>query len=125
MKCKVIVAVIAFMVAAALMARWDSAHASSPTMDECLEAGDFIFHAAQARDGGMAKTIFLDKLRADYRLIKQYPPSLRWFVHDQQDEDFLLDQTRDVFDHPTNPEMHRSKFLRACTNHIALATSDD
>jgi hypothetical protein len=89
-----------------------SAHTYSA--QECLEGGDFITHAAQARDNGMTKSDFLDRLTGDIRLIQAYPPELRWFVADPEDADFLRDESARVFDAPVEPEAHRRQFLMHC-----------
>ena len=39
-----------------------TAEAHVLSLDECLEGGDFIAHAAQARDNGTTKAEFLDRL---------------------------------------------------------------
>jgi hypothetical protein len=89
-----------------------SAHTPSP--QECLEGGDFIAHAAESRDHGMARAEFLDKLVADIYLIQAFPPSLRWFVVDPDDAEFLRDEAARVFDTPFPPEAHRGQFLARC-----------
>ena len=74
------------------------AAAHVPTLQECLEGGDFIAHAAEARDNGMAREEFLERLVADIRLIQAYPPQLRWFVADADDATFLHEEASRVFD---------------------------
>jgi hypothetical protein len=99
----------------ALVARAASpaaAHTLSP--QECFEAGDFIAHAAQSRDNGMTREVFLDKLVDDIRLIQTFPPSLRWFVVDPEDAEFLHAESSRVFDAPKLPEAHRAQFLSHC-----------
>src|ERR1700756_2447574 len=88
--------------------------ASVPTFDECLEASDFIAHAAVSRDHGLARDVFLDRLSGDLEAIRAFPPSLRWFAHDRDDERFLVAAAQRVFDTPYAPEAHRSQFLSAC-----------
>jgi len=87
-------------------------HALSP--QECLEGGDFIAHAAQSRDNGMARATFLDNLVADIRLIQAFPAELRWFVVDPEDAVFLHGEASKVFDAPQLPEVHRAQFLSLC-----------
>jgi hypothetical protein len=89
-----------------------SAHPLS--LQECFEGGDFIAHAAEARDNGMTKAAFKDKLLADIYLIQAFPPDLRWFVQDPEDGEFLLAEATTVFDRPQTPEAHRSGFLSRC-----------
>jgi hypothetical protein len=84
------------------------------SLQECFEGGDFIAHAAQARDNGMTKAAFNDKLLADFYLIQAFPPELRWFVQDPEDAEFLLFEATTVFDEPRPPEAHRTEFLSRC-----------
>jgi hypothetical protein len=88
------------------------AHAPSP--QECLEGGDFIANAAYARDNGMTKAAFLDRLEADIAVIQAFPPESRWFVADHEDAEFLQAESADVFDSPADPESHRAQFLKRC-----------
>jgi len=84
------------------------------SLQECLEGGDFITHAAQARDNGSTKAEFLERLVADILLIQAFPPQLRWFVSDPDDAEFLHAETARVFDTPVHPEAHRAQFLSRC-----------
>ena len=84
------------------------------TLQECLEGGDFIAHAAEARDNGITKAEFLNRLLDDIRLIQAFPPQLRWFVVDPEDADFLHEEASKVFDTPRRPEAHRAQFLSRC-----------
>jgi hypothetical protein len=86
----------------------------APSLQECFEGGDFIANAAQARDHGMPKSIFIDRLVADVYAIQAFPPELRWFVVDPQDAEFLLAEASQVFDRPLPPEAHRAEFLSRC-----------
>jgi hypothetical protein len=49
---------------------------------------------------------------------------LRWFVHDPDDEAYLLGATRVVFEHP-RPEQHRRTFLESCFERMAAVPSGD
>jgi hypothetical protein len=98
-----------------------TAHAGVPTFEECLEGSDFIAHAAMSRDHGMARDAFLAHLDDDLSAIRSFPPSLRWFAHDGDDERFLTEETLRVFDAPATPEAHRSQFLSACFERLAQA----
>jgi hypothetical protein len=91
-----------------------SARASAPTMAECLEGADFIANAAVARDNGVERDAFVERLESDMMLIHAFPPELRWFVKDADDERFLHAQVETVFDDPAAPADHRNAFLRAC-----------
>ena len=97
---------------AATAAQAVAAHPLS--LQECFEGGDFIAHAAQARDNGLTRTAFLDTLTADIRSIQAYPPELRWFVADVDDAEFLRAEAAEAFDNPQSPEAHRAQFLSRC-----------
>jgi hypothetical protein len=84
------------------------------SLQECFEGGDFIAHAAEARDNGMTKSAFNDRLLADIYLIQAFPRELRWFVQDPDDAEFLVAEAALVFDRPQPPEAHRSQFLSRC-----------
>lgn len=95
------------------------AAAHAPTLQECFEGGDFIAHAAQARDNGMTKAEFLERLVADIRLIQAFPPQLRWFVVDPDDASFLHEEASRVFDARRSPDVHRAQFLSRCFDRAA------
>lgn len=88
------------------------------TVDECMEAGEFIMHAAMSRDAGTTREEFVGRMREDLFVILAYPPELRWFVQDQADEELLVSHAEGVFDQPVTPEAHESDFLRACFNRL-------
>ena len=92
------------------------------TLNECLEGGDFIMHAAMSRENGMMREAFLERMESDIRLIQAFPPELRWFVQDQDDEELLTSAARLVFDAPREPESHQSEFLAACTARVSATT---
>ena len=96
---------------------YSMAHALSP--DECVEGGDFIRNAALSRDNGMDGTTFVTKMLADLVAIRSFPPAIRWFVQDQQDEDLLVKAAVAVFENPLDPETHRHGFLGSC---VAMTT---
>ena len=91
-----------------------AACAGVPSVEECLEGSDFIANAARARDNGIGRESFLDRLDGDLATIQAFPPALRWFAHDADDASFLRDAAQEVFDRPGAPEDHRAAFLRAC-----------
>lgn len=99
---------------------WGAA-AHGLTYRECKEGGDFIRHAAMARDNGMTREAFLERLAGDLVMIRQYPPQLRWFVQDQDDETLLVQAARTVFDTPREPPLHESDFLVACAERMGGA----
>jgi len=94
--------------------------AGRPTMEECFEGSDFIGNAARSRDAGVAADRFLGRMEDDFVAIRAFPNELRWFVHDADDEAFLLDSAREVFEHPGAPDRHRAAFLRACIDRMAM-----
>jgi hypothetical protein len=81
---------------------------------ECSEGGDFIRNAALARDGGTTREFFVGKLEEDLVMIRAFPPALRWFVHDPDDEVFLRTEVKAVFDAPESSERHRAGFMERC-----------
>ncbi|MEO8755336.1 MAG: hypothetical protein ABI624_21960 [Casimicrobiaceae bacterium] len=91
-----------------------TAGASTLTVEDCFEGSDFIAHAALARENGMSREAFLGRLEDDLLLIHAFPPALRWFAKDEDDEIFLTQAAREVFDAPDTPEGHRARFLAAC-----------
>jgi hypothetical protein len=96
------------------------AAASTPSSTECTEGAEFIGNAAQARENGMSREAFLGQMQSDFDTIRAFPSELRWFVHDQADETFLLGAARDVFDRPELPELHRVSFFRACMSRLMV-----
>ena len=90
------------------------ASASKLTMADCFEGSDFIANAALARENGISRATFLGRLEEDLELIQAYPPQLRWFAKDRDDEAFLYEKAREVFDQPLTPDQHRARFLAAC-----------
>ena len=98
-----------------------AAWASLPSVDDCLEASDFIAHAAQSRDNGMTREAFMNRLTGDFALIRAFPPELRWFAKDEDDERFLARAAEHVFDAPSAPADHRRIFLRACFERLGGA----
>ena len=88
--------------------------AGIPTHAECVEASDFIANAAHARDNGMHRAAFIERMQSDFATLRAFPPALRWFARDDADERFLLDAATAVFDHPRAPSQHRAAFLALC-----------
>src|SRR5271167_3400622 len=95
------------------------AAAGRPSLAECFEASDFIANAARARDAGMSAESFLGRMEEDFEVIQNFPSDLRWFVHDPDDEAFLLASAREVFARPEAPDGHRRIFLQACVDRMA------
>ena len=91
-----------------------AAGASTLSVADCFEGSDFIANAAAARENGMSREAFLNRMDEDLQLIQAFPPALRWFAHDEDDERFLRESAREVFDKPDAPEGHRAHFLAAC-----------
>ena len=94
---------------------WSLAAAAHPhSASECREGGDFIRNAALSRDTGTTRDFFVGRLEDDLATIRAFPPSLRWFVQDQGDENFLRSEVEAVFDAPDESERHRAGFLERC-----------
>jgi len=110
---------LALALAACIVLEIDAAAASQPTMDECFEASDFIGNAALSRDAGVSAEAFLQHMQQDFSAIHAFPPELRWFAHDADDEAFLYESARTVFDEPLNPQAQRAAFLRACLDRMS------
>ena len=81
---------------------------------ECREGGDFIRNAALSRDAGATREFFVGRLEEDLQTIRAFPPALRWFVYDVDDEVFLRAEVEAVFDAPLTSEQHRAGFLERC-----------
>ena len=81
---------------------------------ECREAADFIRNAAASRDAGMSRTAIVQRLHDDFEVVRAFPPALRWFVHNENDEAFLAHEVGVVFDAPSAGEQHRAVFLERC-----------
>ena len=107
-------ALLALLLPGMVLGVASQAVAHTLSLQECLEGGDFIAHAAEARDNGMTKSAFLNQLVADIRLNQAFPPELRWFVADPEDAEFLRTESSQVFDTPQEPEMQRAQFLKRC-----------
>lgn len=89
-------------------------HGGVPTFPECIEGSDFIANAARARDNGMQRATFLARMEEDFVVIRAFPPALRWFAKDDDDEAFLMAAAARVYDRPRLPEDHHSEFLASC-----------
>jgi hypothetical protein len=83
-------------------------------MDECLEGGQFIRNAALSRDNGITREYFMSRLYADFEAIRAFPPELRWFVRNEQDETLLATAVEKVFDAPQAPRRHEIEFVDEC-----------
>lgn len=88
------------------------------SVEECLEGADFIQHAAMSRDYGMTRDQFISKVQGDLLAIQSYPPELRWFVQDVDDEVLLVSAAERVFDEPSDPDSHRDAFLQSCFGRV-------
>ena len=110
---------IAAGIAVCTMLHAGSGFASRPSMAECFEGSDFIANAALSRDAGMSSEAFITRMEEDFIVIQHFPSELRWFVHDADDEAFLLSAARDVFAHPDVAESHRRMFLQTCIDRMA------
>lgn len=115
---------MAFSIALATLVATGSANAHSFSRQECAEGSDFIRNAALSRDNGMDGMTFINRAIEDFEMIKAFPPSLRWFVQDERDEDFLLKAISSVFSAPDVPEKHQREFLAACLDYAAAAAGN-
>ena len=97
-----------------------AAHAGVPTLHDCLEASEFIANAAHARDNGMLRDTFLARMEEDFVVIRAFPPALRWFAKDGDDERFLLDAAARVYDRPQPPAQHHADFLAVCLERLTV-----
>ena len=89
---------------------------------DCREGGDFIRNAALSRDSGATRAFFVGRLEDDLLTIRAFPPSLRWFVHNADDEVFLRTEVEAVFNAPQPSEQHRHGFLERCAQRSARLT---
>jgi hypothetical protein len=103
-----------FLLFAAGLAWWIAAAADPHSARECREGGDFIRNAALARDSGYTREFFVNRLEEDFEMIRAFPPQLRWFVRDADDENFLRGEVEAVFGTPVASELHRAGFLERC-----------
>ena len=99
--------------------------AGHPSLTECFEASDFVGNAALSRENGISAQKFIERMQQDFTLIHAFPQELRWFVHDLDDELYLLGATRDVFERPEPPEEHRRAFLESCVARMTLLPAGD
>jgi hypothetical protein len=99
--------------------------AGRPSLDECFEGADFIGNAALSRDAGMPADAFLGRMQEDFVAIRAFPNELRWFVHDPEDETFLLSEAREVFKRPEPAANHRLAFLQACVERMAQPADEE
>jgi hypothetical protein len=97
----------------ALIAAGPAASRAIP-VDECIEGGEFIRHAAMSRDSGITREFFMDRLAEDIMMIQAFPPQLRWFVQVESDEKLLTGAAARVFDEPRTPEEHETAFIEEC-----------
>jgi len=110
------------MIAAAMIL--SSGVAAHPhSSGECREGGEFIRNAALSRDGGATREFFVGHLEEDLQTIRAFPPSLRWFAHDADDEIFLRAEVEAVFDAPDTSEHHREGFMERCAERSARLAS--
>lgn len=90
------------------------AYAHALTKQECSEGSDFIRNAALSRDSGISENSFMEIFDNDLELLKSIPTSLRWFVQDDDDAEFLRAALHEFFRKPREPEMHAQAFGEVC-----------
>ena len=88
-----------------------SAEAVSKHLEQCPDC--------RKRVAEMSADSFLGRMKEDFEVIQSFPSDLRWFVHDPDDEAFLLASAREVFAHPKTPASHRQLFLQSCVDRMA------
>jgi hypothetical protein len=118
MRFRVLCAIGAFSAATALPA---SVQALTVTAEECGEGADFIRNAALSRDNGIPAAAFLERLEGDLQAIRAYPPALRWFARDVDDEALLRVAATTVFVTPRSADEHHREFLSHCHGLLAGA----
>jgi hypothetical protein len=101
-----------------------AAAAHELTFNECLEGSDFIMHAAMSRDNGISREVFIERMQSDFGAIRAFPPDLRWFAQDADDEALLMEAAQLVFDSPHEPESHQSEFLQFCMERVGASGAD-
>jgi hypothetical protein len=112
---------LCFLKALPLLAAFSTGTATAHelTARECMEGSDYIRNAALSRDGGVTEKTFMDVFEQDMVMIARVPPTLRWFVQDQDDEALLRAALDEVFHRPQTPQQHAQDFARACVPHTA------
>lgn len=85
------------------------------SVQECAEGRDFIVHATQSRDAGVDGPTFLDHFEDDLKVALGLPPSMRWFVQDQDDIDLLRAGAHAVFELGLSADENGTAFMQACT----------
>jgi hypothetical protein len=118
MRIRVLCAIGAFGAMAALPA---SVEALTVTASECGEGADFIRNAALSRDNGIRAEVFLERLESDLQAIRAYPPAMRWFARDADDEALLRVAATTVFAAPRGADEHHGEFLSNCRALLAGA----
>ena len=106
----------AFAIAAMVVTNTFAADAAmqSHPLAECREGGDFIRNAALSRDNGITREYFMSRLAGDLMAIRSFPPELRWFARNEDDEALLTNAAETVFDAPQTPRRHEIEFVDAC-----------
>ena len=87
---------------------------------ECREGAQFIGNAAQSRQNGATKEMFVGKLDEDLFVLASIPPELRWFAHGDAEATFLRAAVLDVFEFPREPKEHANQFLASCLKSAGL-----
>jgi hypothetical protein len=90
------------------------AFAHDLSKQECAEGADYIRNAALSRDAGMSEADFITVFDQDLARLQLLPPSLRWFVQDEDDALMLRNALTEVFKQPQPPARHWKKFAVDC-----------
>jgi hypothetical protein len=91
------------------------------TTDECYEGSQFIENAALLRESGKIEGVkenFISQMFEDFEKLKSVPEELRWFVQNENDEFFILNQALKVWENKKEPSKHREEFLFDCLIYI-------
>jgi hypothetical protein len=62
----------------------------------------------------MSEISFMEVFDNDLAMLKSIPASLRWFVQDDDDAEFLRAALNEVFRKPIAPERHAELFGEVC-----------
>ncbi|MGH8765510.1 MAG: hypothetical protein ACRET8_07315 [Burkholderiales bacterium] len=113
------------LIIAAALVLSSAAVAQPHSAGECREGSDFIRNAALSRDNGTTREFFVKRLEEDFVMIRAFPKSLRWFVQDEDDEQFLRAEVEAVFDAPLPSDQHRAGFLVRCVERARVGGHAD
>lgn len=114
-----------FICAVVLALPLATAHAESLTAQDCREGSEFIRNAALSRDNGLSAEAFLDRLEADFVMLRHMPTAARWFAYSDIEEHLLRVASRAVFKQPKDAGTHEFEFLGVCNTVRSSVTYRD